>query len=95
MWFGVWLNYFQCQLSSGACVPTWTCIALILLSFMCYVVLCRPIQELHDDLIVDFYFYGHLSACTLLTLTVIARSRPMFLVCCKYYLCLLVYRSGE
>jgi len=22
MWFGVWLNYFQCQMSSGVYVPT-------------------------------------------------------------------------
>jgi len=61
MWFGVWLNYFRCQMSSGVCVPTWTYIpiALMLLPFMCYVVLCT---EASDDLIVEYYFYGHLSA---------------------------------
>jgi len=50
MWFGVWLNYFQCQMSSGVCVPTWKCIpiALTLLPFMCYVVLCTGTSRWFD-----------------------------------------------
>jgi len=50
MWFGVWLNYFQCQMSPVVCVPTWTCIliALILLPFMCYVVLCTGTSRWFD-----------------------------------------------
>ena len=41
MWFGIWLNYFQFQMSSDVCVPTWTCIltVLMLCPFMCCVVL--------------------------------------------------------
>jgi len=42
----------------------------------------------YDGLIVNFY--GHISALCFSSFT-----RSMFLVCCKYYLCLSVYRSGE
>ena len=183
MWFGVWLNYFQCQMSSSVCVPTWTCIsaiALMLFPFVCCIVLCtgthtrtlltalcpglpvwagtRKVTTNLDfagarDSEWQWHQPGHMLACTLLqtdnrasisplkcfsccptnsikalnvtsvyrnlrriwlwtlllrtfkcfifihfflfillTLTVVWN---MFLVFCKYYLCLLVYRSGE
>jgi len=93
MWFGVWLNYFQCQMSSDVCVPTWTYIpiALMLLPFTCYVVLCKVTSRWFDCGLLRLrtfkcFMFIHFSPFILSTLTVIARGR--FLVCCKYYLSL-------
>jgi len=65
---------------------------------VCYVVLCTETSRWFDCWLLLLRTFKcsmliHFFPFTLLTLTVIACS--MFLVCCKYYLCLLVYRSGE
>jgi len=92
MWLDVWLNYFQYQMTSGVCILTCTClpIALMLLPFGCYIVFCTWTLRWFDCSFTSIYKFILIFSFILLTLTVIACSRPVVIISSVCYSIVLV-----